>query len=184
MATPTNLADFPIPHSTVAGPANTAGEPLAASAKAYVPKNTQLETPGSTLARFALRLSDRATGRAYSADELADGGLAAASSIVHGFVAVAAGTLVIPRTHRYVRKTTGAGAEALTLANGTFIGQRLNIRLVVDGGGAGTLTPATKNGFLTIVFDDAGEFAELEWTSDGWIIIGLGGLTAQPVVTA
>jgi len=48
----------------------------------------------------------------------------------------------------------------------------------------GTLTPATKNGFLTIVFDDAGEFAELEWTSDGWIIIGLGGLTAQPVVTA
>jgi hypothetical protein len=186
MSTPSYAADFPAPHSTQAGPANTASESLGQAAKAYVPKGTNLEQPGATLSRFALRLVDRATGKAYSADELAthlaDGGLAAGSSIVTTTKTVAGGVLAIPITHRYVAKTTG-GAEALTLANGAFVGQRLNIRLVTDGGD-GTLTPTTKVGFATIVFSAAGHFAELEWTTSGWIIVGLGGLTAQPVVTA
>lgn len=186
MSAPSNSADFPAPHATQAGTSKTSGQTLAKAAKAWKPKRTNLETPGSTLARFANRLIDRATGRAYSADELAthfaDGGLAAGSTIVTTTKTVAGAILAIPITHRYVAKTTG-GAEALTLADGAFVGQRLNIRLVVDGG-TGTLTPAAPVGFATIVFADAGDFAELEWTTSGWIIIGLGGLVSSPVVTA
>jgi hypothetical protein len=150
-------------------------------AKSWQPRGTALENLMATLCRYSLRVIDRSTGEAYSADELADGGLAASSSITHGRLAVAGGTLAIPITHRYVAKTTG-GVEALTLANGSFIGQRINIRLTTDGGN-GTLTPTTKTGFATVVFEDAGDFVELEWTADGWIIIGVGGLTAQPTVS-
>jgi hypothetical protein len=95
----------------------------------------------------------------------------------------AADSLAIPITHRSVNKTTGGDAEALSLADGAFLGQRLNINLVVDGGGDGTLTPTTASGFATIVFADAGDFAELEWTTAGWRIVGIGGLTAQPAYT-
>ena len=70
MPKPTYSADFPAPHSTAAGTANTASKSLAETAKDYSPKGTHLEPAGSTLARFALRLLDRTTGRAHSADEL------------------------------------------------------------------------------------------------------------------
>ena len=55
---------------------------------------------------------------------------------------VAADVLAIPVTHGYVAKTTGGDAEALTLANGEP-GQILIVGLITDGGGDGTLTPAT-----------------------------------------
>ena len=99
-------------------------------------------------------------------------------------VAVAADELVIPVTHTIVNKTTGGDAEALTLANGKP-GQVLQILLAVDGGGAGTLTPATKTGFATIVFDDVGERATLYYVNDtvGWIILGASGVGAPPVTT-
>lgn len=96
----------------------------------------------------------------------------------------AADSLAIPVTHRHVLKTTGADGEALTLANGSP-GQRLTIQLVVDGNGDGTLTPATSTIFGTIVFADAGDTAVLEYVDDtvGWTILGLFGLSAQPVYT-
>lgn len=181
MSAPQNPQDFPQPSSAFAGSATRANPVSKKLAKAWQPKGTSLENLLATLSRYALRVIDRRTGEAYSADELADGGLAAASSITHGRLAVAGGVLAIPITHRYVAKTTG-GVEALTLANGAFIGQRINIRLVTDGGN-GTLTPTTKTGFATVVFEDAGDFVELEWTADGWIIIAAGGLTAQPTIT-
>lgn len=101
-----------------------------------------------------------------------------------GSVAVAADVLAIPITKRYVAKTTGADAEALTLANGVA-GQRLNIALVVDGGGDGTLTPTTCSGFATIVFADAGDIVDLEYVDDtvGWILVGSAGVAAPPVIT-
>lgn len=112
--------------------------------------------------------------------------LNAASAVADlaGSVAVAADVLAIPVTKRYVAKTTGADAEALTLANGVA-GQRLNIALVVDGGGDGTLTPATCSGFATIVLADAGDIAELEYVDDtvGWILVGSSGVAAPPVIT-
>lgn len=101
-----------------------------------------------------------------------------------GSVAVALDVLAIPVTHRSVAKTTGGDAEALTLANGTP-GQRLNIALVADGGGDGTLTPATATGWATIVFADAGDIVDLEYVDDtvGWIIVGSAGVAAPPVIT-
>lgn len=96
----------------------------------------------------------------------------------------AADSLAIPVTHSYVAKTTGADAEALTLANGED-GQVLVLSLVTDGGGTGTLTPATCSGFATIVFADAGDTAVLLYVDDtvGWVIVGLSGVAAPPAIT-
>lgn len=104
--------------------------------------------------------------------------------IPDGNTTSAADSLAIPITHAIVVKTTGADAEALTLANGEN-GQLLTITLGTDGGGDGTLTPTTKTGFATIVFADAGDTATLFYVNDvtGWILTGCYGLTAQPVVT-
>ena len=101
-----------------------------------------------------------------------------------GSVASAADSLAIPITHRYVSKTTGADAEALTLADGRE-GQRLTISLDTDGGGDGTLTPTTCTGFATIVFADAGDSATLEYVDDsiGWILAGCTGVAAPPAIT-
>lgn len=99
--------------------------------------------------------------------------------------ASAADSLAIPVTARVVTKTTGADAEALTLADGTYAGQRLTIVLVTDGGGDGTLTPTTLTGFATIVFADAGDSATLEFVDStvGWIITGASGVAAPPAIT-
>jgi len=101
---------------------------------------------------------------------------------VLGNVAVAGGVLAIPVTHAHVSKTTG-GAEALTLANGVP-GQILTITLVTDGGD-GTLTPATKTGFSTIVFADAKDSAALRYIDDtvGWVLLGTAGVAAPPVIS-
>lgn len=98
--------------------------------------------------------------------------------------AVAADVLAIPVTHAYVAKTTGADAEALTLANGKP-GQVLVVNLTVDGGGAGTLTPATKTGFTAVVLADAGDQATFFYVDDtvGWILLGAKGKDAPPVTT-
>lgn len=97
---------------------------------------------------------------------------------------LAADVLAIPVTHPYVQKTTGADAEALTLADGVP-GQVLIINLSTDGGGTGTLTPATATDWATIVFADAGDQAVLFYVDDtvGWIIIGLTGADAPPAMT-
>lgn len=99
-------------------------------------------------------------------------------------LAVAADVLVMPLTHPMILKTTGADAEALTLANGVP-GQTITINVTVDGGGDGTLTPSTATGWATIVFADAGDQAILGYVDDttGWIILGLTGVAAPPVIT-
>lgn len=99
-------------------------------------------------------------------------------------IAVAADVLAIPVTHPIVSKTTGADAEALTLADGVA-GQVLKVILATDGGGTGTLTPSTSTGWATIVFADAGDQATLLYVDDtvGWIIVGLSGVAAPPVTT-
>jgi len=97
--------------------------------------------------------------------------------------AVAEGTLVIPTSQPYVAKTLGAGAEALTLANGEP-GQVLVINLAVAGGGLGTLTPATLTGFASIEFLGASDQAVLLFVNTimGWIILGVSGTDAPPVI--
>jgi hypothetical protein len=106
------------------------------------------------------------------------------ATFISGGTTSAADSLAIPVTAAYVAKTTGADAEALTLANGKP-GQILNISLAVDGGGDGTLTPTTKSGFATIVFADVGDNASLMYVNDtvGWILLGTAGVAAPPVIT-
>jgi len=76
---------------------------------------------------------------------------------------------------------TSTGADALTLANGVAVGQRKTVNLIVDGGTA-TLIPATRLGYASIAFADAGDSATLEWRTGGWIVIATGGLAGGPVV--
>lgn len=103
---------------------------------------------------------------------------------ITGSTTVAADVLAIPITHRVVVKTTGADAEALTLADG-IEGQKLTIVLGTDGGGDGTLTPTTKTGFATIVLADAKDNVTLEFVDStvGWIILGAAGVAAPPVIS-
>lgn len=97
---------------------------------------------------------------------------------------VAADVLAIPVTHAYVAKTTGGDAEALTLADGDP-SQVLIVNLTTDGGGDGTLTPATSTGWATIVFADALDQATLLYVDDtiGWVILGAKGAAGPPVTT-
>jgi hypothetical protein len=109
--------------------------------------------------------------------------LAITHPVTHTVVVVAADDLVIPVTHRTVNKTTGADAEALSLANGVFLGQKVSILHAVDGGGDGTLTPTTPSGFSTIVFAEKGQSVDLEWTTSGWRITGTNWVTTKPAMT-
>jgi L-cystine uptake protein TcyP (sodium:dicarboxylate symporter family) len=96
----------------------------------------------------------------------------------------AADSLAIPITNRYVAKTTGADAEALTLADGEP-GQILSINLTVDGNGDGTLTPTTATGFVAVVLADAGDQIDLEFIDStiGWIITGATGVAGPPAIS-
>lgn len=102
-----------------------------------------------------------------------------------GSAASAADELAIPVTAQYVAKTTGADGEALTLADGQP-GQILVIALVTDGGGDGTLTPATKSGFTSVVLADAGDNVALKFVDAtvGWVLLGTAGVLAPPVIVA
>jgi len=73
---------------------------------------------------------------------------------------------------QYKTNVTTTGANALTLADGTFLGQRKGIQLIVDGGD-GTLTPANLTGGTTITFADVGDRAELIWDGSSWVVIDL-----------
>jgi len=97
---------------------------------------------------------------------------------------VAADELVIPTPYAVVVKTTGADAEALTLADGVP-GQILVITLGTAGGGDGTLTPATATGWATMVFTAAGDTASLMFIDGtvGWVILGTAGVATPPEIS-
>jgi hypothetical protein len=100
-----------------------------------------------------------------------------------GGTTCAGGTNVIPITHRYVAKTTGGAEAGLTLAAGTFDGQKLTISLVSDGGD-GTLTPATATGWGTCVFVTEKDTITLQWIDStiGWVVIGVAGTAAATLM--
>lgn len=75
-----------------------------------------------------------------------------------------------------ITNITSTGADALTLANGTA-GQIKILSMVVDGGDS-TLTPTTKTGYSTIVFNDAGDGCILQYvTTRGWMVVANNGCT-------
>jgi hypothetical protein len=143
----------------------------------------EMDWGGITLVVDGLKVG--ATAPAQAGTEVTGDQLAAAGATpTAGSTTVAADVLAIPVTHQYVAKTTGADAEALTLADGTP-GQFLTVELTTDGGGDGTMTPTTKTGFAAVVFADAGDVVTLRFVDStvGWILIGAFGATAQPAVT-
>lgn len=76
-----------------------------------------------------------------------------------------------------ISNVSSTGAQAFTLANGTYVGQRVYLRCTVATG-AGTLTPATPRGFATAILDAAGEQLWLVWTGSlGWAVDGFVGTT-------
>ena len=75
---------------------------------------------------------------------------------------------------------TTTGAQAGSLADGAQ-GQ-IKIVVMVADGGDGTLTPTTRNGYANITFADAGDTVTLMWMTQGWTVIGLGGLAGGPTV--
>lgn len=135
---------------------------------------------GGILYEVATELNNRLDGVTASAAQVQR----AAATPTSGSTTVAADVLAIPVTHQHVAKTTGADAEALTLANGSP-GQFLTITLVTDGGGDGTLTPTTKTGWVAVVLADAGDQITLRYVDGtvGWIVVGTAGVSAPPALT-
>jgi hypothetical protein len=97
-------------------------------------------------------------------------------TVLGGYIAAAqqalSGAGAINVTTFYTAWTT-TGANAGTLANGTFPGQLKKIKQIVDGG-VGTLTPTALTGGTTISFEDAGDYALLLWDGDSWVPVELG----------
>lgn len=113
-----------------------------------------------------------------------DAGLSA-NSMFAGFMPVAlaqalspgSGAAGVVNVTSYLTKFTSTGTNALTLANGTQIGQLKKIYHVVDAG-AGVLTPVSLTGGTTITFTTAGEYAILLWNGSTWNAIELSNTTA------
>jgi hypothetical protein len=79
-------------------------------------------------------------------------------------------------TNLVTELTTGAGAAAVTLADGTTVGQMKIITMVVDGGGTATVTPATFANGSTLAFADVNDTVCLVWASTiGWVIVSNNG---------
>jgi len=79
-------------------------------------------------------------------------------------------------TNLVTELTTGAGAAAVTLADGTTVGQMKIITMVVDGGGTATVTPTTFANGSTLAFADVNDTVCLVWASTiGWVIVSNSG---------
>ena len=74
---------------------------------------------------------------------------------------------------------TGAGALALSLANGAHAGQLKFITIITAGGGTATITPATLNGWSTLASATDGHSAVLMYidATHGWSVISNNGFT-------
>jgi hypothetical protein len=97
---------------------------------------------------------------------------------ITGGVQSLSGAGAIDLTNLVTELTTGAGAAAVTLADGTTSGQIKIIHMVVDGGGTATVTPTTFASGTTLAFDAVAEAATLVWNSTvGWVLIADRGVT-------
>ncbi len=85
----------------------------------------------------------------------------------------------------YYTAITNNGANALTLADSTVIGQLKKVQMIVDPGTDSTLT---FNGNATVLFQDVGDFVILIWNGADWIPVELGndadGVTAPAYTPA
>ena len=77
--------------------------------------------------------------------------------------------------------TSDGAAQALTLADGSSVGQLKRVTHAVDGG-SGVLTPVTFVDGTTITFTAVSESWTGIWTAAGWLTISTEGLSALPVI--
>ena len=97
---------------------------------------------------------------------------------ITGGVQSLSGAGAVDLTNLVTELTTGAGAAAVTLADGTTSGQIKIIYMVVDGGGTATVTPVTFASGTTLAFDAVAESATLVWNSAiGWVLSADRGVT-------
>lgn len=71
----------------------------------------------------------------------------------------------------YYTAVTNTGADALTLADSTVLGQLKKVQMIVDPGTDSTLTFNTN---ATVVFADVGDYVVLIWNGSDWLPIELG----------
>ena len=97
---------------------------------------------------------------------------------ITGGVQSLSGAGAVDLTNLVTELTTGAGAAAVTLADGTTSGQIKIINMIVDGGGTATVTPVTFASGTTLAFDAVAESATLVWNSTiGWVLSADRGVT-------
>jgi len=95
---------------------------------------------------------------------------------ITGGVQALSGAGAADLTNLVTELTTGAGAAAVTLANGTTAGQIKIITMVVDGGGIATVTPATFANGTSMAFGDVNDTVMLVWANTiGWVIVSNSG---------
>jgi hypothetical protein len=101
---------------------------------------------------------------------------------VAGEVRTDAGAVSVATYYTSVVTTT---ASAITLADGTEVGQMKRIQFTTDVGDA-TLTPVNLDGGTTITFSIVGDIAELVWDNTNWVAValynGATGSAATPVL--
>ena len=103
---------------------------------------------------------------------------AAYNKAIRGGVQALSGAGAADTVNLITELTTGAGAAAVTLADGTTSGQMKIINHIVDGGGTATVTPTTFANGSTIAFDAVAESVTLVWNSTiGWVATSVNGAT-------
>ena len=119
-------------------------------------------------------------GFAYSKLKQPNKALAAYNKAIRGGVQALSGAGAADTVNLITELTTGAGAAAVTLADGTTSGQIKIINHIVDGGGTATVTPTTFANGTTIAFDAVGESVTLVWNSTvGWVASSVNGATVS-----
>lgn len=127
---------------------------------------------------FSIRQGDQApmiggvevTASAAELNALDTGGLLVVGLVPTAVQQALTGAGAVNLTTFYTAATNN-GANALTLADGTLVGQLKKVKMVADPGTDSTLTFNTN---ATIVFADVGDYAVLIWTGSDWIPIELG----------
>ena len=105
---------------------------------------------------------------------------AAYNKAIRGGVQALSGAGAADTVNLITELTTGGGAAAVTLADGTTSGQMKIINMIVDGGGTATVTPTTFANGSTIAFDAVAESVTLVWNSSiGWVATSVNGATVS-----
>jgi hypothetical protein len=77
----------------------------------------------------------------------------------------------------FATNVSTTGTQAYTLANGSYVGQEVNLMLTVAATSPiPTVTPASRVGYASFNLGTAvGNNARLVWNGTGWLLLGLAG---------